>query len=91
MQLIEDKTLRERMGKAAHELSERNRGATARSLERIAAVLRERGAARVTLVESLLWPLTLPYGAVTRLRAHAYRKGCCGNAVSTAWSSAWAT
>ncbi len=26
-------------------------------------------------VESLLWPLTLPYGAVTRLRARAYRKG----------------
>src|SRR5580658_9495641 len=38
VQLIEDSPLRERMGKAARGLSERNRGATARSLERIAAV-----------------------------------------------------
>jgi tetraacyldisaccharide 4'-kinase len=29
----------------------------------------------VTLVESLLWPLTLPYGAVAYLRAAAYRRG----------------
>lgn len=29
----------------------------------------------MTLVELLLLPLTLPYGAVTRLRARAYRKG----------------
>jgi hypothetical protein len=42
VQLVEDNTLRERMGKSARELSERNRGATARSLERIAAVLGER-------------------------------------------------
>lgn len=39
VQLIEDTGLRERMGRAARELSERNRGATERSLERIAAVL----------------------------------------------------
>ena len=39
VQLIEDAALRERMGKAARELSERNRGATARSLARIDAVL----------------------------------------------------
>ncbi|MGA7626647.1 MAG: 3-deoxy-D-manno-octulosonic acid transferase [Candidatus Acidiferrales bacterium] len=39
MQLIQDNTLRERMGKAARAISERNRGATERSLERIAAVL----------------------------------------------------
>jgi 3-deoxy-D-manno-octulosonic-acid transferase len=39
VQLIDDGGLRERMGRAARELSERNRGATARSLERIAAVL----------------------------------------------------
>jgi 3-deoxy-D-manno-octulosonic-acid transferase len=38
VQLIEDNAIRERMGKAARGLSERNRGATARSLERIAAV-----------------------------------------------------
>jgi 3-deoxy-D-manno-octulosonic-acid transferase len=43
VQLVEDNALRERMGKSARELSERNRGATARSLERIAAVLDERG------------------------------------------------
>jgi tetraacyldisaccharide 4'-kinase len=29
----------------------------------------------VTLKESILWPLTLPYGAVTHLRARAYRTG----------------
>ena len=39
VQLIEDNELRESMGRAARELSERNRGATARSLERIAAAL----------------------------------------------------
>jgi 3-deoxy-D-manno-octulosonic-acid transferase len=39
IQLIEDEPLRERMGKAARELSERNRGATARALDRIAAFL----------------------------------------------------
>ena len=39
VQLIENNTLRERMGKAARQLSERNRGATARSLDRIAEVL----------------------------------------------------
>lgn len=38
-QLVEDKTTREKMGAAARTLSERNRGATARSLNRIAAVL----------------------------------------------------
>jgi 3-deoxy-D-manno-octulosonic-acid transferase len=39
VQLIEDNAMRERMGKAAREISEGNRGATARSLERIAAVI----------------------------------------------------
>lgn len=39
VQLIEEDALRERMGKAARELSERNRGATAVSLERIAGIL----------------------------------------------------
>ncbi|MFZ0981350.1 MAG: 3-deoxy-D-manno-octulosonic acid transferase [Candidatus Acidiferrales bacterium] len=39
VQLIQNSTLRERMGKAALRLSERNRGATARSLDRIAEVL----------------------------------------------------
>ena len=43
VQLIEDNALRERMGNAARALSERNRGATARSLDRIAAVLDGRG------------------------------------------------
>lgn len=42
VQLIEDSTHRERMGQAARELSERNRGATTRSLERIATVLSQR-------------------------------------------------
>jgi len=32
----------------------------------------------VTFLESLLWPLTLPYGAVVHLRARAYRKGILG-------------
>ncbi|HXN98792.1 MAG TPA: 3-deoxy-D-manno-octulosonic acid transferase [Candidatus Acidoferrales bacterium] len=39
VQLIENNAMRERMGKAAREISEQNRGATARSLERIAAVM----------------------------------------------------
>ena len=39
VQLIDDTPVREKMGKAAQELSARNRGATARSLERIASVL----------------------------------------------------
>jgi 3-deoxy-D-manno-octulosonic-acid transferase len=39
VQLIEDDAMRERMGKAARELSGRNRGATARSLARIASIL----------------------------------------------------
>jgi len=42
VQLIEDSGLRERVGRAARELSERNRGATRRSVERIAAVLSRR-------------------------------------------------
>src|SRR5271154_3244143 len=43
VQLIEDSALRERMGQAALKLSERNRGATRRSLERIGSVLEEQG------------------------------------------------
>jgi 3-deoxy-D-manno-octulosonic-acid transferase len=43
MQLIEDNALRERMGKAARELSERHRGATARSLDRITTILESVG------------------------------------------------
>jgi 3-deoxy-D-manno-octulosonic-acid transferase len=39
VQLIEDNAMRERMGEAAHEIAERNGGATARSLTRIAAIL----------------------------------------------------
>ena len=43
VQLIEDNLLRERMGRAARELSERNRGAASRSLERIFAILNGKG------------------------------------------------
>jgi 3-deoxy-D-manno-octulosonic-acid transferase len=39
VQLIENNAMRERMGNAARELAERNRGATARSLNRIAAII----------------------------------------------------
>jgi len=39
VQLIENDMLRQRMGQTARQLSERNRGATARVLERIAALL----------------------------------------------------
>ena len=41
VQLIQDKPLADRMGKAARELCERNRGATNRALDRIAALLTE--------------------------------------------------
>jgi len=41
VQLIEDNSLRDRMGQAARELSARNRGATARALARITALLGE--------------------------------------------------
>ncbi|HYL68696.1 MAG TPA: 3-deoxy-D-manno-octulosonic acid transferase [Candidatus Limnocylindria bacterium] len=43
VQLIEEDALRERMGKAARDLSERNRGATVVSLDRIAGVLGAKG------------------------------------------------
>ncbi len=43
MGLIEDHGLSERMGGAARKLVESNRGATARSLERIVAILEEHG------------------------------------------------
>jgi len=43
VQMIEEDALRERMGKAARQLSERNRGATAVSLERIASILGAEG------------------------------------------------
>ncbi len=43
VQLIENAALRERMGKAALAISERNRGATTRTLDRIAVVLGEQG------------------------------------------------
>ncbi|MGB9242320.1 MAG: 3-deoxy-D-manno-octulosonic acid transferase [Candidatus Acidiferrales bacterium] len=39
VQLIEDDATRERMGRAAYEISERNRGATERTLERITSTL----------------------------------------------------
>jgi 3-deoxy-D-manno-octulosonic-acid transferase len=39
VQLIEDDATRERMGRSAYEISERNRGATERTLERITAIL----------------------------------------------------
>jgi 3-deoxy-D-manno-octulosonic-acid transferase len=42
VELVRDNALRERMGQAARVLTERNRGAAARSLERIAAVLDQR-------------------------------------------------
>jgi 3-deoxy-D-manno-octulosonic-acid transferase len=45
VQLIEDDKLRERMGKAARDLAERNRGATGRTLERIATILDALGTA----------------------------------------------
>jgi 3-deoxy-D-manno-octulosonic-acid transferase len=45
VQLIQNNTLRESMGRAALELSERNRGATARSLDLIAEVLARQGSA----------------------------------------------
>jgi len=43
VQLIEDNPLRERMGKAAREISGRNRGAASRCLERISAILDRTG------------------------------------------------
>jgi 3-deoxy-D-manno-octulosonic-acid transferase len=44
IQLIEDNAMRERMGAAAREISRRNRGATERSLDHIAAVWHGRSA-----------------------------------------------
>jgi 3-deoxy-D-manno-octulosonic-acid transferase len=43
IQLIEDTPLRERMGESARKLSERNRGATARSIERLGCFIETRG------------------------------------------------
>jgi 3-deoxy-D-manno-octulosonic-acid transferase len=44
IQLIDDNAMRDRMGAAAREITERNRGATGRSLDRIAAVWHNRSA-----------------------------------------------
>jgi 3-deoxy-D-manno-octulosonic-acid transferase len=44
IQLIDDTAMRQRLGAAARAISERNRGATERSLNRIAAVWNERDA-----------------------------------------------
>ncbi len=44
IQLIQDNAMREHMGAAAREISQRNRGATERSLDRIAAVWHNRAA-----------------------------------------------
>jgi 3-deoxy-D-manno-octulosonic-acid transferase len=44
IQLIEDNTMRQRMGAAARAISERNRGATERSLDHIAVVWNQRDA-----------------------------------------------
>jgi 3-deoxy-D-manno-octulosonic-acid transferase len=44
IQLIEDNAMRERMGAAAREISQRNRGATERSLDHIAALWHNRSA-----------------------------------------------
>lgn len=45
VQLIENNAMRERMGNAARDIAERNRGATARSLNRIASIIADdRGA-----------------------------------------------
>jgi 3-deoxy-D-manno-octulosonic-acid transferase len=41
LQLIENNAMRERIGQAAQEISKKNRGATARSLERIVAVINQ--------------------------------------------------
>jgi 3-deoxy-D-manno-octulosonic-acid transferase len=43
VQLIEDAPLRERMGRSARELWERNRGATRRSIERVSVILEREG------------------------------------------------
>jgi 3-deoxy-D-manno-octulosonic-acid transferase len=44
IQLIQDNAMRERLGAAAREISQRNRGATERSLDRIAAIWQNRSA-----------------------------------------------
>jgi 3-deoxy-D-manno-octulosonic-acid transferase len=45
IQLIQDNAMRERMGAAAREISQRNRGATERSLDHVAAVWKKSSAA----------------------------------------------
>ena len=75
VQLIEDDTVRERMGKAALRIV----GAKSRGDRPLAATHRSniesQRAVFMTLKDSLLWPLTLPYGALSHLRAGAYRAG----------------
>ena len=62
--------LSERMGSAARKLVESNRGATARSLERIVAILEEHGSGRPAMnrARMLLWPASLLYGLGARVR-----------------------
>ena len=82
--------MRERMGKAARAISERNRGATERSLEshRCGPQRIREGKRRVTLAEFVLAPLSLIYGAVRIFARAPIAKAFSSRGVSMAQSSA---
>jgi len=78
IELLENQPQREALGRAARLLVERNRGATQRVLERLAAALAE---SRPVPERSSSWPraalrpLSPVYGLAAWLRAWAYRMG----------------
>jgi 3-deoxy-D-manno-octulosonic-acid transferase len=78
LELLEDPSRRESLGGTARRLVERNRGATERTIERLAVVLEEsrpRGERSWTLLRTALRPLSPLYGLAAWARAYAYRAG----------------
>jgi len=78
IELLEDVPRRESLGAAARRLVERNRGATERTLERLATILEEsrpRAERQRPLLRTILRPLSPVYGLVAAARALAYRAG----------------
>ena len=78
IELLEDEPRREALGQAARQLVERNRGATERTMERLAGALEESRPRRERSWPRLrraLRPLSPLYGLAAWLRAYGYRAG----------------
>ncbi len=75
--LLRDPERAARMGAAARELVDRNRGATQRVLGRIEKIMDATGAEmkRPAGWPRLLWPLSVLYSMISRVRAWCYARG----------------